>query len=336
MEVYLMKIYHVYDIKDTIKERTNLNETQLKNLKDIFSDLTGLKIKNKKVIYKIRENNSLLITEYNEILKKTEISSDELSLYSYKLAEKLLQAESVKSENNSLRRNLNIKDGVLFVEHSDGKIIIVKLEGSQIKNRDTFEKIDGLSTDRDYFKLCIFTKDKFDEIIVVDGNNSVAKYWATDFLDLIPKRDNQSNTTNLIDSINKNNIISTSLKLSDEEKTKITKRIEKYILFNQTFNQETIFNSLELTDKTITKNELFNEAIFKNIDAQFNLDKKVIRKAYKSWIKVNEEISIEVNGLKYLIEDELLKLDSTNRELVIKIPGKSIHEIEKQFEIENS
>ena len=159
-----MKI-KVFEINDNIREES-LQEIDRNNIKIIFNKIfqptnaDHLKIS-------CYANDDSIINEYHQ--------NNNLDLVL--MAEKLRVAES-KADGT---RNKQITEGYLFVKQEKHQLILLKLENIEVVDKEkNYEIRTSFSTEANYYKGCIF-KNNLEDIIIIDKNKSIAKYWRKDF-----------------------------------------------------------------------------------------------------------------------------------------------------------
>ena len=151
-------------------------------------------------LYQVPQNkitdSSHPVVRYNEnVFNKRIIVEKSIARELDNLAEKLLFEEQIQIKDGTRRRNKKIKEGLLFAKHTEDSLVLLKFEETKIIDKTTFRPIDGLSIDKQYYKLVIIHKNKYEDIMIVDRNKVIAKYWALGFLELERQRDAFVNTT---------------------------------------------------------------------------------------------------------------------------------------------
>lgn len=324
-------IYKAYDIGEKISPREVLSEKQIGNIELVVSAVLK-NIETNKILYQVpnehRHTGEHPVIHYNQIVFKNEKITDEevITELDY-LANKLLVEEQVTDKNGSIRRNKNIKEGLLFVRHKSTQLLLLKFEDTQIIDKETFEPIEGFSMDRQYYKIALLNKNSYTDIIIVDRNKSIAKYWALGFLKLERQRDNFVNTTDLIDSLEKNNLISSKIGLSEEDHNSLKRQIRNYMFENTTFDKENLFSALKYDSSkySINSEELFNPEIFKLIDSEFSFSKDAIIKQYKKSISISETVKVTIENFNDEVNSETIDVKGGN--LILKIDTDSLGKV---------
>ncbi|MBC1504513.1 hypothetical protein [Listeria booriae] len=298
-----MSLYKAYDITTVVEDRLELDDEQIENMDRVV----GLILENlsaNKIFYQVpigrEEDESHPIVRYNKkIFNEEEITVEEVSLELDFLANKLLFEEQVQERDGARRRNKNISEGLLFAKHTGKQLILLKLDEAKIIDRITFQPIDGLSLEKQYYKIVVVNKNALSDIVVVDRNKVIAKYWASGFLELERKKDSYVNTTGLIDYLEENKLINLDVDFSEDDYTDVKEQIREYIFENKKFDKETVFASLKFDkDKyEITADDLFANHLFDDIDVEFDIDNDVVVKKYKRTINVSKFVKVSINNL---------------------------------------
>ena len=201
-----MKVYRVYEISDVVKDRNKLTEEQIANIESVIKMVMENIISNK-VLYQIpigcdKENHP--IARYNEKVYNKSKPNETVVLKEMKnLADKLLSAEQI-DKDGSRRRSKSIKQGILFIKHTEEQLILLKVEEAKVLDKITFKAIEGLSIDNQYYKIAVIQKSSNKNIMIVDKNKVIAKYWTTSFLNLERQRDSYTNTTDILEFLEDN------------------------------------------------------------------------------------------------------------------------------------
>lgn len=334
-----MTVYKAYDIGDEVVSRPELSGEQIDNIENVISMVVESLSQNK-VYYQVPNNKSSdlshPVVKYNkEIFSKKRVKSDKINLVIDSLAEKLLYEEQVEERNGVRRRNKKIKEGLLFAKHSPEKLILLKFEEVKIMDKTTFQPIEGLSIDKQYYKIVVIEKNGFNNIMVVDKNKVVAKYWALGFLELERQRDSNVNTNDLIKYLEDDTLINSNIDFSDDEYQDIKEQIRDYIFDNSIFDKDDVFSSLSFNTKkhAIDSTDLFSKNTFEVLDSDFYIDKNVVIEKYKRTIRISKSAKIMVDNLHKEIKRGLIEMKGNK--LTLTIDGEYKEQVKRMLDSES-
>lgn len=327
-----MPFYRAYDIKETVEARETLVQEQVDNIESIIS-IVEKGINLNRIRYQVPDpdnsKNHPLVRYNNKVLRKNLIGDKKRISELDILANKLLYAEQVVDNNGNTRRNKKIKEGLLFARCTDKSLTLLKLEEITIVDKVTFKPIDGLSLDKQYYKVVFFEKDNWNNISVVDRNKKVAKYWATTFLELERSRDEYTNTKELLEYLENDKLINfDDIGFEDKEYNEIKCKIRNYILENNIFDKEEIFSSINIDHKKydVNSDDFFESSVFDSLDTEFSLDKEAIREKYRRRIRVSSDVSVDVGNIYWEKKRNNIRLE--RNKLVLTIDEKYKKDIE--------
>jgi len=185
--------------------------------------------------------------------------------------------------------------------------------------------------DRRYYKAAVITNEN---INIIDKNRKVANYWVDDFLDLIRLKDDSTNTANFVTHLQNDSLINSEI-TDTILREKINTIIQHKAMSESRFEPSDWLDEInnELRDDNVAYNsveELFSQNIFETLDESFELQKKIVQKAFHIKIDISSTISIESSDIQYAI----LKQDIVyeNGFVRILVPNDRRQEILNLFE----
>lgn len=331
-----MELYRVYDIENEKNKRAELSEEQINNIERLIEDKTE-SLESTSVQYMTNNDDSHFVNDFNENhftenLDKVKIEND-LDYY----AERLVQAEKITDQNGNVRRNKNITAGILFIKYTTEKLILLKLESTEIVDRESFESRPELSTDKEYYKIAIIRKNNLDRIQIVDRNKRIAKYWAESFLGLTRIRDSFKNTDELMKLLNSNSILRTDIWADDTSHNLAKRRLEEILYESYVFNKRDIFQDLvENEDIIFSSGEITEKDIYvpnttEILDEEFRMDTDVVYRYKREKLSVSSEIMVDVKNFDAQVKTDKIKFDENEEILTIEINSDKIETIRQKF-----
>ncbi|GAB2023075.1 hypothetical protein RyT2_21490 [Pseudolactococcus yaeyamensis] len=300
-------MFKAYDIQENINEIA-LNELKIKNIDRIFSSVTGSsQFDKKKILCELpieKQRATNIIFDWENNRAKFDIR---------KAAEKLLTAEL-----GHIGRKRNINPGYLFIKSNEDEFLLMKLENTEIVDKDTFEMVGQLGKEKDYLKACIFKHD-FENIVVVDKSKNVSKFWIYKFLELDIKRNDKINTQEFIALIKNKELFSDDVK-NQNNIEQIVEATENYLFDNQKFDKEGLVD--ELSNKSLielSNYEEFYSITSDKIDSEFTVDKVAIQDKYHNNFKISDKTEIRTNNFTDLKRKQQIKLDVADKLLTLKV-----------------
>lgn len=280
------KSINVYAIGDKI-ESEQLDELSVKNIDKIFDKIfselnkSHLKIKSKAI------TGSLIIP----------FSKNAASFNIDEFAEALFAAE--KKQDGE--RNKQITEGNLFIRVIGNNLTLLKLENIEmIDKANHYEMKSNFSTEPNYYKGASFTG-SLENILIIDKNPSIAKYWGQRFLKVEPLDTSDQNTSSFIQLI-KNDTLFQEKIVSDENYEEIKLATEQYLFTNDFFDKIELFNKLNSKEliKEKNLNEVYSDTA-QNLDSNFKISGKSIKENYKKVIKVSDDTKIQTDNFEKLV-----------------------------------
>lgn len=318
-----MTMFKAYDVADNVSARDKLSDEQIDNIEVVINMvLNNLPVT--KIFYQVPQNRvkdlSHPVVRYNNNVfnKKIRVKKNLARELDY-LAEKLLFEEQIEEKNGNRRRNKKIKEGLLFAKHTEDRLVLLKFEETKIIDKTTFRPIDGLSIDKQYYKIVVIHKNKYKDIMIVDRNKVVAKYWASGFLELERQRDSFVNTTDLLDFLEEDKLISKKIGFTEEEYKDVKQQVRDILFDSNSFDKDDIFSSIVIDTNShqINSNDLFDATAFDVIDSEFKLDKEAFSKKYGKTIRISDSLKIVVANLYEELKDETIELKGSKLTLTI-------------------
>lgn len=282
----------VYNISDEIHEEP-LNDVDVKNISKIFDKVfSPINISHLKVDCRATEDS--IIKEYNEDTESFDLE---------KFAEKLKSAE-LKLDGT---RNNQIKIGSLFIKKEQKQLILLKLENIEVIDKErNYAMRDTFSTETEYYKGCIF-KNNINDVIIIDKNKSVSKYWREVFLNLSLIKDEYDNSNELIELLKNDQLFSEEI-TSGNNYSDIKKITEDYLFNTDSFDKNSLANILRTEKKidALSLNEIYSECA-KEIDADFKVNQKALKQGYQKTIGVSSETQVYTENYSKLIKKQGIK-----------------------------
>lgn len=300
--------YLVFDIKDSINERLITDESIKRNIDKLIEKFTEIPLSR---MYTLNDN-----IDHKLIKLSNSVSNNELFIEKSRLlAKDLLSAESV-FDNGELRRNKNIKSGILIVRKNISGIIIMKLEEITTINPNDFSISSNIGGEKDYYKIAIIPHQNIqNNIKIIDSNELVSKFWAEKFLEIIPIRDSQKNTEELIDLIKNDNFFNNDLNISNDIKSKI---IHDYLKNRNVFSFDDFCNfTNQIIEKDLEIESIVKYSNCNNIDGNFQLDSRSIDTYLNRTLKLNDYVTIKIKDIYDAKNAGALKFDTKTGGIII-------------------
>lgn len=318
-----MVVYKAYDIADIVSARDKLSDEQIQNIEVVIKMVID-NLPTTKVLYQVPQNkitdSSHPVVRYNENVFNKRISVEKsIARELDNLAAKLLFEEQIQIKDGTRRRNKKIKEGLLFAKHTEDSLVLLKFEETKIIDKTTFRPIDGLSIDKQYYKLVIIHKNKYEDIMIVDRNKVIAKYWALGFLELERQRDAFVNTTDLLDFLEDDKLINKNIGFTEEEYKDVKQQVRDILFDSTSFDKDDIFSSVRIDANIhhLSSDDLFDNSVFDVIDSEFKLDKDAISKKYGKTIRISDSLKIVVANLNEELKDKTIELKGSKLTLTI-------------------
>ena len=331
-----MTLYRVYDIENNANKRTELSEEQINNIEILIEDKTD-SLDSVSVLYTTENDEEHFIQKFNDNHFTENLDEDKIENDLDYYTERLVQAEKVEDQNGTIRRNKNITAGILFLKYTTEKLILLKLESTEIVDRESFESRPELGTDREYYKIAIIEKDSLDRIHIVDRNKKIAKYWAESFLNLSRIRDSFTNTEDLINFLDIESILSKDIWQDETSHNRAKRRLEEILFDSYVFNKSDIFQDLVsheeigFSSEEITEEEVFNQNSINVLDDEFRINKDVVYRYRREKLYLSEEIVIDVKNFGAQKKSRRIKLDDNEGTITIAIDPNKLNDIKEKF-----
>ncbi len=304
----------MFNINELITEE-KLEDIDKKNIDKVFSKIfSPSNYEHQKIL--CYANNESILKEFKRSPSKFDLAQ---------IAQKLAQSE-LKSDGS---RNKQITEGFLFIKRSSNNLYLLKLENIEVVDIDKhYEMKPSFSTESNYYKGCILESD-INNIIIIDKNRSVAKYWIKEFLNLSLIRDDYLNTKDLISLHRQNKLLSDSI-VASETYNEIRKIVDDNVINNEIFDKNELVAQLKSKKlvEQIELVEIFSEDA-KIIDSEFILSPKAIREEYKKTIEISKGTKIFTDNFSKLFERQKIKFENGN--IVLKVDTEYISNIPKEL-----
>lgn len=311
-----MEFFNIFTIDESVTEWSSITQTQKDNLNDLFNDFMEDSL-NRRYYINIDDEPEHILTEINTMDRK----SENLNNISKKFAEKLLEEELVEDKEKNIRRNKTIKNGILIFKVTENTLTLMKLEEINTIDKNDFSKKPTYGAEKNYFKIAVmdFQNDNISllDIDIYDTGTKIAKYWSEGFLSIHPLRDDELNTTDIINSLEKNTLFN---KLPNITESELNQSTNDFISDNSEFSFVKLRDHINQHFKTdFEKNELFKDENLNHIDAEFNLERKIVDKHLKKKIQINDVISLDINNTSKATKAGLMKISDDGRYLKIRL-----------------
>ncbi|MCG1808416.1 hypothetical protein K4R79_09360 [Staphylococcus epidermidis] len=272
---------------------------------------------NRKYYIDTDEEPKHILSEINTMEK----NSESLNNISNRFAEKLLEEELVEDKEKNIRRNKTIKNGILIFKVTENTLTLMKLEEINTIDKNDFSKKPTYGAEKNYFKIAVMDfqnrNTKRLDIDIYDTGTKIAKYWSEGFLSIYPLRDSELNTNDIIDSLKENTLFN---KLPNITESDLNQSTTDFLSDNREFSFIKLRDHINQHFETdFEKDELFKDDHLNRIDAEFNLEPKVVDKYLKKKIKINDVISLDINNISKATKAGLMKVSIDGRYLKIRL-----------------
>ncbi|MFS1052461.1 hypothetical protein [Enterococcus casseliflavus] len=304
----------VFDIDDDVREEI-LNDNSKRNVIKLFDKIFEPKNTTHSKI-SCSANDDSIITTY---------SKSPSAFLLEKFAEALCKSEKKKDDS----RNEQITAGYLFIRQESNKLTLLKLENVEIVDKkNDFEINNNFSTEAKYYKGCIF-ENNLKNIVIIDKNTTIAKFWKDSFLKLSLNRDSYQNSIELIELIQSDGLFSEKLQQQDNFKD-IKKKTENYIFNNKSFSKSRLKELLR-DDSMITEDDLNDIYSVKSeiLDTDFQMSLKALNKKYKKEILISKSTKIVTNNYIELFNEE--NIEYKNGTIILTVDNNFISELPKDL-----
>ncbi|SJX68669.1 hypothetical protein FM131_04620 [Weissella confusa] len=314
----MVKKIEVYDISDEVNQEI-LDDESIKNISKVFDKIFDPNnTAHIKVTSQTKEGSVYELYHGNEVEFDTEI-----------FAKELLAAE----RKNDGTRNEQITEGNLFILQENGNLYLLKLENIEVVDKmDHYKMRRSFSTESNYYKGAIFTGD-LKNILIIDKNPRLAKYWSDKFLNVAPIKNEYANTDELIKLIKSDALFSNSV-LDQRNYEEVKRATENYLFDNVDFDKLALSNMLN-REKLISEkdlNNIFSEESQK-IDTEFKVSQSAIKQAYKKTTRVSDDTKIYTDNYDKLYGRQEIKFEEGR--IIIKVSKDYIDQIPEELRQDN-
>lgn len=311
-----MEFFKIFTIDESVTEWNSITQIQKNNLNDLFDDFMEDSL-NRKYYIDTDEEPKHILSEINTMDK----NSENLNNISNRFAEKLLEEELVEDKEKNIRRNKTIKNGILIFKVTENTLTLMKLEEINTIDKNDFSKKPTYGAEKNYFKIAVMDfqnkNTKRLDIDIYDTGAKIAKYWSEGFLSIHPLRDNELNTNDVINSLKENTLFN---KLPNITENDLSQSTIDFLSDNREFSFVKLRDHINQRFETdFEKDELFKDDNLHRIDAEFNLEPKVVDKYLKKKIKINDVISLDINNISKATKGGLMKTSDDGRYLKIRL-----------------
>lgn len=306
----------VYDIRTTISER-ELTADQISNIHILFDELAAENMSQNHlqvscILPVEKQSNGVILYDY----------SQNKDTYDFReCAQKLLEAENTKLGE----RSKNIPEGFLFIKQTNTRLVMMKMEKTNVVDTNTFAKRGELGMDKDYYKLCVFN-DNFNNVTIIDKNKRAAKYWYNKFLGLDLLRTEEDNTRDLIDFVENDEFFKNEIKELPNY-SEIKSVTKEFIFENENFDKiqlKNLLNRKNLID--LTEEDQLYSVRATHLDSDFPISKSVLKDRYKKKFNISDETQVITDNFEKLVKRQGIYINDDN-ELVLKIDSAYLTEL---------
>ena len=327
----ITKSLHVIDY-----ERNNVNEREIPQTFDEYvSELITYVNQNTDVRdFKSKSTQTEVLGCVKEIFR-SHSEMDLVRKYSTIIAERLLNKE-VEAQKKVARLNTNVQKGsliqALLSDGDDYLYLLAKVEHSDFVDDVDFSFKSGFSKDKKkIWKSCLLDISEIDIADYISAkiySNTVAQYWSHDFLELVEKVSDETNTMSAFKAIEKtlNRVVK---KEAPRDYTLIRNSAISYFRNKTHIDYEALIDSIigedykpadfpeeklpQLRDKLKSLPEK------EHFDRQFNSTPSVLSARIKKTYEVNEGIQLKVNGEIPDVMETIVAYRSTDGSRYIRI-----------------
>ncbi|BDR57446.1 hypothetical protein [Xylocopilactobacillus apis] len=307
-------IVNVFSIGEVVTEE-NLDDIDKQNINKIFE-----KVFSKKSITHLKIN---CCANDTSILK--DYTKDPNNFVMVDFAKKLAKAEQKKDGT----RNKQILEGILLIQKENNRLTLLKLENLEIIDKEHhYEMRTTFTTESKYYKGCIL-EDDLSNIVIIDKNQSIAKYWREDFLDLSLNRNDYQNSKELIELLNCDELYAKEVSQLPNFQ-KIKDETEDYIFDHESFDKVELANHLRRDNliEEIDLSKIYSYK-FEQIDSDFRISKKALKENYKKTIEISPDTRVTTNNYKKLIREQ--GIEYKDGKLHLRISGEFVKKLPKEL-----
>ena len=324
MEILKLLSHNILVEEEKIVENKITNE----EAKDFFNSIIDEVLeKETKKSYKPRTPTTEVISIITKVLKDMD-SNEELLV---NISKRLLKYE-ISTQKDIDKLGTKIRKGCLLQAYikKDGKnyFIITKIEATDGLDMTELRMRAILPSSKKIIKNALFEineDEEFGDIFLSDTNANISKYWYDDFLELEEMTTDEMNTQKTYEIVMKE-IKNKLEKTSPSDYTFCRNACIIFFKTKETFDLNDavndIFLSYNFENKEIKKEDIIEKIKRKiekeNLDTQFTLKKNVIKnRLIKIKKRVNEGISIEIDGGIENIKDNIYSIEKNGEKYII-------------------
>ena len=325
MEILKLLSHNILVEEEKIVENEITNNEEAK---DFFNSIIDEVLKKEtKKSYKPSTLTTEVISIITRVLK--DMDSNEKLLEN--IPKRLLKFE-ISTQKDIDKLGTKIRKGCLLQAYikKDGKnyFIITKIEATDGLDMTELRMRAILPSSKKIIKNALFEineDEEFGDIFLSDTNANISKYWYDDFLELEEMTTDEMNTQKTYEIVMKE-IKNKLEKTSPSDYTFCRNACIIFFKTKETFDLNDavndIFLSYNFENKEIKKEDIIEKIIRKiekeNLDTQFTLKKDVIKnRLIKIKKRVNEGISIEIDGGIENIKDNIYSIEKNGEKYII-------------------
>ena len=311
-------------------EEEKIVENKIKNeeAKDFFNSIIDEVLeKETKKSYKPRTPTTEVISIITKVLKDMD-SNEELLV---NISKRLLKYE-ISTQKDIDKLGTKIKKGCLlqaYIKKNEKKyFIITKIEATDGLDMTELRMRAILPFSKKIIKNALFEineDEEFGDIFLSDTNANISKYWYDDFLELEEMTTDEMNTQKTYGIVMRE-IKNKLEKISPSDYTFCRNACITFFKTKGTFDLNDAINDIFLSynfeDEAIKKEEIIekikNKIKKEGLDTQFVLKKDVIKnRLIKMKKRVNEGISIEIDGYIENIKDSIYSIEQNGEKYIM-------------------
>ena len=324
MEILKLLSHNILVEEEKIVENKITNE----EAKDFFNSIIDEVLeKETKKSYKPRTPTTEVISIITKVLKDMD-SNEELLV---NISKRLLKYE-ISTQKDIDKLGTKIRKGCLLQAYikKDGKnyFIITKIEATDGLDMTELRMRAILPFSKKIIKNALFEineDEEFGDIFLSDTNANISKYWYDDFLELEEMTTDEMNTQKTYGIVMRE-IKNKLEKISPSDYTFCRNACITFFKTKGTFDLNDAINDIFLSynfeDEAIKKEEIIekikNKIKKEGLDTQFVLKKDVIKnRLIKMKKRVNEGISIEIDGYIENIKDSIYSIEQNGEKYIM-------------------
>ena len=324
MEILKLLSHNILVEEEKIVENKITNE----EAKDFFNSIIDEVLeKETKKSYKPRTPTTEVISIITKVLKDMD-SNEELLV---NISKRLLKYE-ISTQKDIDKLGTKIKKGCLlqaYIKKNEKKyFIITKIEATDGLDMTELRMRAILPFSKKIIKNALFEineDEEFGDIFLSDTNANMSKYWYDDFLELEEMTTDEMNTQKTYGIVMRE-IKNKLEKISPSDYTFCRNACITFFKTKGTFDLNDAINDIFLSynfeDEAIKKEEIIekikNKIKKEGLDTQFVLKKDVIKnRLIKMKKRVNEGISIEIDGYIENIKDSIYSIEQNGEKYIM-------------------